>query len=362
MPLSPRSFSVLVVMDDVYAQKALTEYARHAGYLSSGVSDPRKAAATIAQNPTHLIIVDCDKNTTRDFVDAVRKHKPHLIVVGFVDNLPGVEQQAEDGINGYLVRPLSQDAVTDQLNELLLKEAETGPPPKVVVIDDDADAVTAVEHVLQVRGFEVNGFQDPGEGIVFMAENPPDVIILDVQMPNITGFEVLQTIQKNPTIANIPVLIFTSDPSRDNVQKAIEAGAKGFLAKPFDPKGLTEKSAASCSNRLRRRPFCHWSLACPAIATSGEGGLPPGILSSFQELRRSLPPTADRYCPPSSVNCLPRRSASARRRVHRLLSTSLCLSLPHPLQLRPPQRPRIRLWSPIGASPILHIPRKQRRQ
>ena len=131
-------------MDDVYAQKALTEYARHAGYLSSGVSDPRKAAATIAQNPTHLIIVDCDKNTTRDFVDAVRKHKPHLIVVGFVDNLPGVEQQAEDGINGYLVRPLSQDAVTYQLNELLLKEAETGPPPKVVVIDDDADAVTAV--------------------------------------------------------------------------------------------------------------------------------------------------------------------------------------------------------------------------
>ena len=242
MPLSPNSFTVLVVMDDVYAQKALTEYSRQAGYRSSGVSEARKAAATIAQNPTHLIIVDLGKKAGLEFVEAIKKHKPDLLALGLVDEIPAVEQQAEEDVmNGYLVRPLSQETVTEQLNELLLKEPEEGPPPKVVVIDDDSDAVSAVEHVLQVRGFEVNGFQDPGEAVAFITENPPDVIILDVEMPNITGFEVLQTIQKNPKSAEIPVLIFTADPSRDNVQKAIQGGAKGFLAKPFDPKGLTEK-------------------------------------------------------------------------------------------------------------------------
>ncbi len=205
MPLSPNSFSVLIVMDDVYAQKALTEYARHAGYRSLGVAETRKAAAIIAQNPTHLVVVDLGKKAGREFIEAIKKHKPDLLALGLVDDVLEVDAQAED------------------------------------VIDDDANAVTAVEHVLEVRGFEVTGFQDPGEGIEYITQNPPDVIILDVQMAKTTGFEVMQTIHKDPNCAEIPVLIFTSDPSRDNVQHAIQGGAKGFLAKPFDPKDLTEK-------------------------------------------------------------------------------------------------------------------------
>jgi len=195
MPLSSNSFSVLIVMDDVYAQKALTEYARHAGYRTSGVAETRKAAAIIAQNPTHLVVVDLGKKAGREFIEAIKKHKPDLLALGLVED----------------------------------------------VIDDDTNAVTAVEHVLEVRGFEVTGFQDPGEGIEYITQNPPDVTILDVQMANTTGFEVMQTIHKDPNCAEIPVLIFTSDPSRDNVQHAIQGGAKGFLAKPFDPKDLTEK-------------------------------------------------------------------------------------------------------------------------
>ncbi len=241
MPPTPNAFSVLVVMDDVYAQKALTEYAHNAGYRSSGVAEARKAAATIAQNPIHLIIVDVGKKAGKEFVEAIKKHKPELLALGLVDEVPDVDEQAEDIVNGYLVRPVTQEMVTDQLNELLLKEEEEGPPAQVVVIDDDANAVTAVEHVLQVRGFVVRGFQDPGEGLESILADPPDVIILDVEMPHTTGFEVLESIQQNPDTADIPVLIFTSDPSRDNVQKTIQGGAQGFLAKPFEPKGLTEK-------------------------------------------------------------------------------------------------------------------------
>ena len=172
---------------------------------------------------------------------AIKKHKPGIRALGLVDEKPNIEDQARDAVDGYLVRPVSQETLTDQLNELLLRDPEAGPPPRVIIIDDDADAITAAEHILSVRGFEPAGFQDPGEGLAAISENPPDVIILDIEMPNTTGFEILEHLKKDPETADIPVLIFTSDPSRENVQKAIEGGAKGFLAKPFDAKSLTAK-------------------------------------------------------------------------------------------------------------------------
>ena len=111
----------------------------------------------------------------------------------------------------------------------------------MAVIDDDANALMAVEHTLDVRGFDVTAFTDVGEGMQHVQNSPPALLILDINMPGISGLQICRQLKSNSRTKPIPILIFTSDPSRENVQQAIEAGANGFIAKPFDPTNLTTK-------------------------------------------------------------------------------------------------------------------------
>ncbi len=127
-----------------------------------------------------------------------------------------------------------------QLRELLLTPPDER-RPTVIVLDDDADALMTVEHTLEIRGFDVSTYTDEGEALERIRTEPPDLLILDITMPGIGGLEICQQLKADEQTRTIPILIFTADPSRENVQEAISSGADGFIAKPLDPKGQTAK-------------------------------------------------------------------------------------------------------------------------
>ena len=173
-------------------------------------------------------------------VAALKKHRKHLCTVAVVDKLPKVEEQAEDDFEGYIVKPISRENVSEKLKELLLTPREET-EHRVFVIDDRANALKAVEHTLDVKGFGVTIFTEVGEAIDRTKEELTDLLITDVNVPGISGIQTCQQLKANPQTDPLPILIFTSDPSRENVQKAIESGASAFIEKPFNPKALTAK-------------------------------------------------------------------------------------------------------------------------
>lgn len=238
----PDQFRVLVVIDEIYAQKAIVEYVHQEGYRVSGTGDLKEAARMFAAEKSDLVIVDMTRPQlhAEKLVTALKKAKPDLVAIAMADTVPGVDEQAEDVFEGYLVKPITRETVGVQLSELLLttKDEES---PKVYVVDDDANALMAVEHTLDVRGFEVTTYPDIGLALDHIKHEPPDLLILDVNMPGVNGIQICKQMKSNPRTSSIPILIFTSDPSRENVQNAIASGANGFIAKPFDPKGLTAK-------------------------------------------------------------------------------------------------------------------------
>lgn len=238
----PDQFRVLVVIDEIYAQKAVIEYVHQEGYRVSGYGDVKEAVRAFAKAPSQLVIADLTRKQLQapEMVAALKKHRKDLCAVGIVDKLPTVEEQVEDGFEGYIVKPITRENVGAQLRELLLTPPEDV-KPVVVVVDDDANALTAVEHTLDLRGFECHAYTDIGEAMDRVKTEPTDLIILDINMPGISGLQVCRQLKANSETQAIPILIFTSDPSRENVQAAIESGANGFIAKPFDPKGLTAK-------------------------------------------------------------------------------------------------------------------------
>ena len=108
----------------------------------------------------------------------------------------------------------------------------------VLVVDDEEQNRTLLKDPLEARGFEVAEARNGAEALQAIAERLPDVILLDLMMPGMDGFEVCRRLKKNSRTAHIPVLLITALSERKERLMGIEAGANDFLHKPVDMQDL----------------------------------------------------------------------------------------------------------------------------
>ena len=110
--------------------------------------------------------------------------------------------------------------------------------PKILVVDDEPDVVDLLERTLKGEGFEVVSAYD-GIGAIDVACNDrPDLILLDIMMPMMSGYEVCAQLKSNPTTQDIPVLCVSSAHTSDARANALRAGAATLITKPFMAKEL----------------------------------------------------------------------------------------------------------------------------
>jgi two-component system, OmpR family, phosphate regulon response regulator PhoB len=109
---------------------------------------------------------------------------------------------------------------------------------KILVIDDDRTMLEIVTFDLGEAGFEIACANRGREGLKMAQDSPPDAILLDRNMPDMTGIEVLEALKKDPRTASIPVLMLTGDSKSKDVSQSLEMGARDYVVKPFDPNGL----------------------------------------------------------------------------------------------------------------------------
>src|SRR5512138_1508333 len=105
---------------------------------------------------------------------------------------------------------------------------------KILVVDDTPQNVKLLGDLLRSRGYEVTTAASGEQALESIAKQPPDLVLLDIMMPGISGYEVCRKIRENPATALLPVVLATSlDPNQERV-KGIEAGADDFLSKPVN--------------------------------------------------------------------------------------------------------------------------------
>lgn len=111
-------------------------------------------------------------------------------------------------------------------------------PRKILAVDDEKSIIRLIEVNLKREGYEVITAGDGKEALEKVAQEQPDLVVLDVMMPFLDGFEVLTSMKKDPDTRDIPVIMLTAKAQDADVFNGYRSGADCYLTKPFNPKEL----------------------------------------------------------------------------------------------------------------------------
>ena len=114
--------------------------------------------------------------------------------------------------------------------------------PVVLIVDDDERLREYVRVNLEIEGYTVREAASADEGLAALEEESPDLILLDVMMPKVDGWEMLQRVQEKHGVGAIPVIMFSGKVDERSAAEATSRGAQGFIGKPFDPRALIEST------------------------------------------------------------------------------------------------------------------------
>ena len=112
---------------------------------------------------------------------------------------------------------------------------------RILVIEDQEDNRQIVRDLLSANGFELSEAVTGEEGVASARRERPDLILMDIQLPGIDGYEATRRIKADPELRHIPIIVVTSYALSGDDQKAFAAGCDGYVTKPFSPRLLLTK-------------------------------------------------------------------------------------------------------------------------
>jgi DNA-binding response OmpR family regulator len=112
---------------------------------------------------------------------------------------------------------------------------------KILVVEDDESTAELINFTLRSHGFDVALARDGGSAIKKVKSYGPDLIVLDIMLPIMDGFQVCEIIKHDALYRNIPIIMLSAKIRREDISKGLEMGADEYMTKPFEPSQLVEK-------------------------------------------------------------------------------------------------------------------------
>lgn len=125
------------------------------------------------------------------------------------------------------------------------------PGEMVLIVEDNARNLELVRDILEVHGFRTLEAANAADGIALARAHRPDVVLMDIQLPDLDGASALRRLRADPLTASIPVVALTAFAMKDDQERFVGAGFDGYLAKPIDIKALPHQVRQYCHTGTR---------------------------------------------------------------------------------------------------------------
>lgn len=114
-----------------------------------------------------------------------------------------------------------------------MSEKQPDPGPEIAVIDDDNELLKLMVLLLRRLGARTTTIPDGREAVQYLTNHVPDLIILDLMLPHVSGLEILQQIRADTRFESVPVLVLSAKVDPNTIRQVLEAGADGYVTKPY---------------------------------------------------------------------------------------------------------------------------------
>jgi len=159
-------------------------------------------------------------------------------------------------------------------------------PRKILIVDDDADALRLVGLMLERQGYDILAAANGQQAVRKAIETQPDLIVLDIMMPDMDGYEVATRLHSHPATESIPILMFTAKVAVNDKISGFQAGADDYLTKPAHPRELVARVEALLARRPSREERSEQEHIVGFLPTKGGLGTSMLALNTAIELRR----------------------------------------------------------------------------
>jgi len=233
-----------------------TDVANALRALGCDVRDVDDAATLVAQlenDPPRAVIADTAKLPEIPPLSAeptrLRSHLSLHIPLIFISSSTGLQLRVDAiraGGDGYFVAPLDAESVAAQVRDMATADQQA--PFRVLVVEDDPTQADFAGSILRKAGIEVLQVTEPVKVIENLREFKPDLILMDIYMPEVNGIELTTIIRDHPEFVTVPIVFVSGEQNTDRQINALSVGGDDFISKPISPKHLL----GVVQNRIRR--------------------------------------------------------------------------------------------------------------
>ncbi|MGG6240490.1 response regulator [Nodosilinea sp. AN01ver1] len=246
---------LLLVSSDVALGPQMQEIGQAAAYRWVQVLSPDQAQSQLQHHRVVGVVIDIAAASEWASSLAFLQHLaaqprpvPALALIA-TDSLVDRVALARTGLQRLLIKPVTPAQLWEVTHQVLQRQRAT--TAQVLVVDDDPLVTQALRPLLEPWGMSVTGLNNPQQFWPVLTATAPDLLILDVAMPQFSGIDLCQAVRTDPHWQNLPILFLTAHRDADTVQQVFRAGADDYISKPIvGPELLTR-----VLNRLERNRF-----------------------------------------------------------------------------------------------------------
>lgn len=258
MNAATTSASILLVDDDELNLKVLARRLSQEGFLMSLATTATAALAMMDRQHFSLILLDIDMPGTNgiELLKKIRSkssaNKTQVIMLSALSDPAVIKNCLEQGASDYLIKPFVMALARARIERCLqVSSKATGSNAeqacngtRVLIVDDDELSRRLLGRQLTERGFAIVTEGSGDQVMQKLGEHPVDLVLLDINMPQVPGTRILKRIRNNPKTEHLPVIMVTAEDNIASKLACIESGADGYITKPVNI-GLLIQSIAS---------------------------------------------------------------------------------------------------------------------